>query len=132
MQCGEVGRRDRSQGYLPLQADHYPAYGHRRRQDSDEQDREDGHPMIVVRAPRRAFRRAHRGQALVFLALATLILMGAMGLALDGGYNYAQPRQMQNVADAAALAGARALARNDGLPGSNSPVLDTVQAVAQQ
>jgi Flp pilus assembly protein TadG len=88
--------------------------------------------MIVVRAPRRAYRRAHRGQALVFLALATLILMGAMGLALDGGYNYAQRRQMQNAADAAALAGARMVARNDGTPGKNYPVLTTVQAVAQQ
>src|SRR5438067_8065181 len=88
--------------------------------------------MNVVRAPRRAYRRAHRGQALVFLALATLILMGAMGLALDGGYNYAQRRQMQNAADAAALAGARMVARNDGTPGKNYPVLATVQNIAQQ
>src|SRR5438067_8707617 len=88
--------------------------------------------MNVVRAPRRAYRRAHRGQALVFLALATLILMRAMGLALDGGYNYAQRRQMQNAADAAALAGARVVASNDGSGITTYQLLAAVRAVAQQ
>ena len=49
-----------------------------------------------------------RGQALTFMALAMVALMGSMALAMDGSNAYAQRRRMQNAADAAALAGARA------------------------
>lgn len=51
-----------------------------------------------------------RGQALVIVALAMVVLIGFLALAIDAGNAYAQRRRMQNAADAGALAGARALA----------------------
>jgi Flp pilus assembly protein TadG len=69
------------------------------------------------------------GQTLVIFALATLVLVGALGLVLDGGYDYAQRRQMQNAADAAALAGASALLGNNA---TGFTVWSTVQTVAQK
>ncbi|CAA9569649.1 MAG: hypothetical protein AVDCRST_MAG18-1828 [uncultured Thermomicrobiales bacterium] len=57
-------------------------------------------------------RRPARGQTLVIFALSSLVLLGALGLSLDGGYNYIQRRGMQNAADAAAFAGASAISRN--------------------
>ena len=51
-----------------------------------------------------------RGQALIIMALAMVVLVGFLALAIDGGNAYAQRRLMQNAADAAALAGVRALA----------------------
>jgi Flp pilus assembly protein TadG len=81
-------------------------------------------------ASRRA-RKASRGQTLVFFALASLVLLGALGLAIDAGFDFAQRRGMQNAADAAALAGAKIVSTNDG-SGSNYPVLSTVQSIAQQ
>ncbi len=56
--------------------------------------------------------RAHRGQALVIFALAQLVLLSALGLAIDGGFLYVQRRAMQNAADTAALAGAQAIGQN--------------------
>lgn len=50
------------------------------------------------------------GQALIVLAFGLLALVAFAGLAIDGGRLYAQRRQTQNAADAAALAGARELA----------------------
>jgi len=46
---------------------------------------------------------------LVLVALLLPLLIGFLGLAIEVGYVYAQKRQMQNAADAAAQAGARAL-----------------------
>ena len=46
----------------------------------------------------------------VLIALLLPALLGVIALAIDGGYAYAQRRQMQNAADAAAVAGARAFA----------------------
>ena len=59
---------------------------------------------------RRDIYRKERGQALVLFALFLLVLMGMVALAADGGYAFAQRRRMQYAADAAAMAGARALA----------------------
>ncbi|NOZ27464.1 MAG: hypothetical protein GXP39_05345 [Chloroflexi bacterium] len=53
--------------------------------------------------------RGEEGQSLVVIALAMVALLGMASLAIDGGYAYAQHRRMQNAADLAALAGARAL-----------------------
>lgn len=78
---------------------------------------------------RRPARRAHRGQTLVIFALTQLVLLGALGLALDGGYLLAKRRAMQNAADAAALAGATALAGNNG---NGLTVRATVRAIAGQ
>lgn len=83
--------------------------------------------------------RALPGQTLVLFALASLILLGGMGLAMDVGYDLFQRRTMQNAADTAALAGTMAVlsyqaqgvsvstnqvactaAKNNGLPSATS------------
>lgn len=51
-----------------------------------------------------------KGQALVLVAFAVVALIGLVGLTIDGGRLYALRRQVQNAADAAALAGAQELA----------------------
>jgi hypothetical protein len=51
-----------------------------------------------------------RGQALLLVAFALLVVVAFAGLAIDGGRFYVERRQTQNAADAAAMAGARALA----------------------
>lgn len=50
-----------------------------------------------------------RGQVLVQVALTLIVLLISVGLAIDIGNAYGERRQMQNAADAAALAGAREL-----------------------
>lgn len=50
------------------------------------------------------------GSALIYFALVLFILLGIGAIALDGSNAYVQRRQMSTAADAAALAGARALA----------------------
>ncbi len=56
----------------------------------------------------RVVHQAHdeRGQALPFVILFMLVLLGIVALVLDGGYAYAQRRFMQNAADAGALSAA--------------------------
>lgn len=51
-------------------------------------------------------RNGERGQALVVWALALVALVGMAGLTLDGSNTVENRRQLQNAADAAALAGA--------------------------
>lgn len=51
-----------------------------------------------------------RGSTLVYVALVMMLLLGVLSLVLDGLHAYVQQRRMQNAADAAALAGARAVA----------------------
>ena len=58
---------------------------------------------------RRRFGSCQEGIALVQTALMMVVLLGFVALAIDGGLLYAERRQMQNAADAGALAGARAL-----------------------
>ena len=50
-----------------------------------------------------------RGQILLLAALLLTVFIGLVGLAVDAGFLYAQRRQAQNGADAAALAGAQRL-----------------------
>lgn len=50
------------------------------------------------------------GQSMVIIVLAFTALIAMLGLAIDGGNAFLQRRKMQNVADAAAFAGGRALA----------------------
>ena len=69
-----------------------------------------------------------RGQALVLFVLMLVVLMGAIALAVDGGYAYAQRRRMQYAADAAAMAGARALAMGGGASGVEVAVAQYAQA----
>ena len=56
-----------------------------------------------------ARRRGEHGQALVLIALWLTLLLGFAALAIDVGRFYSERRFLQNAADAAALAGARAL-----------------------
>src|SRR3954471_24699274 len=58
---------------------------------------------------RRFLVQRNEGQAVVLAALAFIVLVGALGLALDGANAYNQRRNANNAADAAALAGMRAL-----------------------
>jgi Flp pilus assembly protein TadG len=55
---------------------------------------------------RRGRRRQPRGQALVTMALALLVILGFAGLAVDVGMVWLAKNEVQNAADAAALAGA--------------------------
>jgi Tfp pilus assembly protein PilX len=49
---------------------------------------------------------ASRGQVLVIVSIAFVVLIGMLGLAIDGGRGYWERRQAQNAADHAALAAA--------------------------
>ncbi len=62
-----------------------------------------------IQSIRRALARAERGQAIVLVMLVFVGLLGAIGLAVDGGRLYSDRRSAQNAADNAALAGAFAL-----------------------
>ena len=53
--------------------------------------------------------RRQRGQALILVAVAVLVLTAILALALDGGRIYLDRRQLQDAADAGALAGAEQL-----------------------
>lgn len=57
-------------------------------------------------------RPAGRGVAVVYMALVMLVLIGVLGLAIDTGYVFLTAHQLQNAADAAALAGADEVAFN--------------------
>jgi len=52
--------------------------------------------------------RRERGQILALFALALIVIIGMVGLVLDGGSAFAQRRVEQNAADLAAVAGANA------------------------
>jgi hypothetical protein len=60
-------------------------------------------------------RRRASGQVMILFAVASLVLVGFVALSIDTGFLMAERRQVQNAADAAALAGAKALL--DGKPG---------------
>jgi hypothetical protein len=53
--------------------------------------------------------RAAPGQVMIIFAMAALVLVGFVALAVDTGFLMAEKRQTQSAADAAALAGAKAL-----------------------
>ena len=53
------------------------------------------------------------GQALILIALAAIGLFGITGLAIDGSAKFSDRRHAQNAADAAALAGALALGKEE-------------------
>jgi len=84
--------------------------------------------MRIIRRPQ----RDERGMTLVFLAISMVALMAFAGLAIDGGRAFAGRRQVQNGADAAAIAGTNTL--NAYLVNSSttpaSQIWTTVQSVA--
>ncbi len=53
--------------------------------------------------------RGDEGQAIIQVAMSLLVLIAFVALAVDAGNTYGQRRQMQNAADAGALAGRREL-----------------------
>jgi hypothetical protein len=56
---------------------------------------------------------AERGQALIVIALAAVVLFGFVALAIDGSIKFSDRRHAQNAADTAALAGALALVNDE-------------------
>lgn len=59
------------------------------------------------------------GQALVIIALAFMGLLAMVGLAVDGGYSYADRRQAQNAADTSAMAAALAYSNDPTISDSD-------------
>ena len=53
--------------------------------------------------------REQRGSVIIIFAVCLFLLVGLAALAVDIGYVYTTRSELQNVADAAALAGARYL-----------------------
>ncbi|MBN1259455.1 MAG: Tad domain-containing protein [Anaerolineae bacterium] len=70
-----------------------------------------------------------KGQAIVLVAFAIIALAAVIGLAIDGGRLYQSRRQVQNAADAAALAGTRLL--TDGLCGTSVNPANVVNAIVE-
>jgi Flp pilus assembly protein TadG len=61
-----------------------------------------------------------RGQILVIFTLAVVVIIGMVGLVLDGGSAFAQRRDVQSVADLAAVAGATAYLNTPGTPAAKA------------
>jgi hypothetical protein len=70
---------------------------------------------------------APRGQVLVVVALAAVLILAAAGLAVDFGRQNAEQRHVQTAADAAALAACQALVQG----ASDLAAADTARAVAE-
>lgn len=70
--------------------------------------------------------RGERGQALVTVTIALLVLLLFAALAVDVGQMYTQRRHMQNAADAGALAGARQMCL-----GETDTITSTAESYAQ-
>ena len=70
-------------------------------------------------------RRGKRAQSLVIVALSATALFGIIALGLDAGRLYFQRRDVQNAADAGALAGAQEL-----IPSQTTPVPTTAMIAA--
>lgn len=72
----------------------------------------------------------HEGQAIVLFALVLVVLVAFVGLGIDGANAFAQRRNANVAADAAAMAGARALldANLNSLHNHNANVYDAIDA----
>jgi Flp pilus assembly protein TadG len=68
-------------------------------------------------------RRRKRAQSLVIVALSATALFGIIALGLDAGRLYFQRRDVQNAADAGALAGAQELLPPDGNPATTTAMI---------
>jgi Flp pilus assembly protein TadG len=73
--------------------------------------------------------RSEKGVTLVYVAILLVVFLGMTALAVDIGYLMVSKNELQNAADAAALAGARQLGENYNK--SVSPVSTNVLNVAQ-
>jgi hypothetical protein len=82
--------------------------------------------------------RSEKGQAIVMLAIAIVVLLAFVALAIDGGMAFSDRRQAQNGSDASSLAGAGAAAleleqrhvRYEGWKCTSSDVLETMEIAA--
>ena len=74
-----------------------------------------------------------RGQALILIVMLAIALVGIVGLAVDGGYAFANRRHAQNTADSAAMAGALAKiqALENGLPMGSASLNACAAALAR-
>ncbi|NLF75241.1 MAG: pilus assembly protein, partial [Chloroflexi bacterium] len=68
--------------------------------------------------------KSQNGQTIVWLALILVVLLGMTALAIDVGGAYATKRQLQNAADAGALAGARAFCEGSDAPAARSTAVN--------
>ena len=75
----------------------------------------------------RRFGRGEDGQMLVIFSLCLVAIIAMTGLVIDGGMTFVQRREQQNVADAAALAGAYAYV-NSGFSGDAAPAAQAAAA----
>jgi len=74
-------------------------------------------------------RKGERGQMIALFALASTVIILAVGLVIDGGYALAQRRGSQNASDFAALAGARVVAlwvSGDTTNGTDGNVMNAI------
>ncbi len=72
-----------------------------------------------------------RGQILVLVALAMVVLIAMVGLVIDGGMAWEKRREAQNAADMAALAGTRVVAQSvGGAARTNQDVYNAISAIA--
>ena len=77
--------------------------------------------------------RGERGQILIMFALAIFVIVGVIGLVLDGGAAYAQRRAEQGVADLAAMAGATAFLNTPGDAATKNAAADAAaRSIATQ
>ena len=74
--------------------------------------------------------KRERGQAVVFMAIALVGLLGFSALALDGGLLFTERRRAQNVADNAALAGALKAAQTPDTPPGAADAAGVADALA--
>jgi hypothetical protein len=85
-------------------------------------------PRHRVEPPDRPALAGSRGQVLVLFALGLVALLGAAGIAFDGGRFLMERRALQNAADAAALAAANSLIRG----GTNAEAETEARAILAQ
>lgn len=78
---------------------------------------------------REKMKSTQRGAIMVFFALLVPLFLGMIGFAIDAGFLYMQKAKLQDIADAAALAGAGHL--NDANDPSHAGVTSAVSAFAE-
>src|SRR5215510_3122284 len=72
------------------------------------------------------YKKSERGQALIIIGVALVVLAGIIGLVIDGGNVFLDRRTAQNAADSAALASALARVR-----GGQNPTAVALHSAAQ-
>jgi hypothetical protein len=74
---------------------------------------------------RHAPRRRQRGAVAIIVGLSLAVLIGAVGLALDGGRLYVNKTETQNAADACALAASKELTGAPNIPLTRFPIAES-------